>query len=60
MTAEQEESNMQAAFAQPAAEQGVRKLAKDTLSHRPLLHNLKIVEKLREGPTGLSVIHLSP
>ena len=44
ITAEQEESNMQTACAQSAAEQVVRKLEMDTLSRRPLLHNLKIVE----------------
>ena len=35
---------MQAAFAQSNAEQAARKLARDTLSRRALLHNLKIVE----------------
>jgi hypothetical protein len=49
LLAKQEESNMQAAFAQSAAEQGVRTLARDTLSRQALLYNLKIVEKGGSG-----------
>jgi len=44
LTAEQEEHNIQVALAQTAKDAAARKVARDTLTRRARLHNLKIKE----------------